>query len=108
MTGLLFLPFMFLSPLLSFIPAVATDPILVLAGIFMTQPLGDIDWKNFEEAIPAFLSVILIPLTFSITQGVIWGFLTYKITKLLLGKAKQVHWMLYVIDGFAVLSLVLT
>lgn len=105
-TGLLFLPFMFLSPFLSFVPAVATAPVLVLVGVFMTQPLMDIDWKNFEEAIPAFLSFILIPLTFSITQGVIWGFLTYTIIKLFLGKAKEVHWMLYIIDAFAILSLV--
>jgi len=107
-TGFLFFPFMFLSPLLSFVPAVATAPVLVLVGVFMTQPLMDIDWKNFEEAIPAFLSFILIPLTFSITQGVIWGFLTYTIIKLFLGKAKEVHGILYVIDAFAILSLVLT
>lgn len=105
-TGLLFLPFMFLSPLLSFVPAVATAPVLVLVGVFMTQPLMEINWKNFEEAIPAFLSFILIPLTFSITQGVIWGFLTYTIIKLFLGKAKEVHWMLYIIDVFAILSLI--
>ncbi|MFH1081588.1 MAG: NCS2 family permease [Pseudomonadota bacterium] len=104
-TGLLFLPFMFLSPFLSFIPAVATAPVLVLVGVFMTQPLMDINWKNFEEAIPAFLSFVLTPLTFSITQGVIWGFLTYTITKIFLGKAKEVHWMLYVIDVFAIISL---
>ena len=105
-TGLLFLPFMFLSPLLSFVPAVATAPVLVLVGVFMTQPLMEINWKNFEEAIPAFLSFILIPLTFSITQGVIWGFLTYTIIKLFLGKAKEVHWMLYIVDVFAILSLI--
>ena len=104
--GLLFLPFMFLSPLLSFIPAVATAPILVLVGVFMTQPLMKIDWKNFEEAIPAFLAVILVPLTYSITQGIIWGFLTYTIIKLFLGKGREVHWMLYIIDVFAILSLV--
>ena len=104
--GLLFLPFMFLSPLLSFVPSVATAPILVLVGIFMIQPLKSIDWKNYEDAIPAFLSFLLIPLTFSITQGVIWGFLTYTVIKLFLGKGKQVHWMLYIIDALAIFSLV--
>lgn len=104
--GLLFLPFMFLSPLLSFIPPIATAHVLVLVGVFMTQPLMKIDWKNFEEAIPAFLAVILVPLTYSITQGIIWGFLTYTIIKLFLGKGKEVHWMLYIIDAFAILSLV--
>jgi AGZA family xanthine/uracil permease-like MFS transporter len=106
-TGLLFLPFMFLSPLLAFVPAIATAPVLVLVGVFMTFPLTLLDWKNFEEAIPAFIAIILIPLTYSITQGIIWGFLTYTLIKLLMGKAKEIHWMLYIVDLFAVLSLIL-
>ncbi len=104
--GLLFLPFMFLSPLLSFIPAMATAPVLVLVGVFMTQPLMKINWKDFEEAIPSFLAVILIPLTYSITQGIIWGFLMHTIIKVFLGKGREIHWMLYIIDVFAILSLV--
>ena len=106
-TGLLFLPFMFLAPLLSFIPEVATAPVLVLVGVFMAQPLMDINWKELEDAIPAFLAVILIPLTYSITQGVIWSFLIYTFIKLLRGKWREVHWMLYIIDGFAIMSLCL-
>lgn len=104
-TGLLFLPFMFLSPLLSFVPAVATAPVLVLVGIYMTEPLMDINWRDFEEAIPAFMSFVLIPLTFSITEGVVWGFLTYTLIKICLGKARDVHWMVYITDLFAILSL---
>ncbi len=106
-TGLLFLPMMFLSPLLSFIPAVATAPALVLVGVFMAHPLKAIDWKNLEDGIPAFLAVVLIPLTYSITQGIVWSILVYTFIKLLLGKGKDVHWMLYVIDMFAVLTLLL-
>jgi len=106
-TGLLFIPFMFLSPLLAFVPSVATAPILVLVGVFMTFPLTLLDWKNFEEAVPAFVAIILIPLTYSITQGIIWGFLTYTLVKLLLGKGREIHWMLYIVDLFAILSLVL-
>lgn len=105
--GLLFIPFMFLSPLLSFIPAVATAPVLVLVGVFMMRPVVDLDWKNMEEAIPAFLALVLIPLTYSITQGIIWGFISYTIIKLLVGKGRDIHWMLYIIDAFAVLSLIL-
>ena len=104
-TGLLFLPFMFISPLLSFVPPVATAPVLVLAGMFMTQPLLRIDWENFEEAFPAFLTFILIPLTFNITQGVIWGFLAFTTVKIALGKGKEVHWMVYLIDVFIFLEL---
>ncbi len=106
-TGLLFLPFMFLSPVLSFIPAVATAPVLVIVGVFMMKPVTDLDWKKMDEAIPAFLALILVPLTYSITQGIIWGFLSYTIIKVLTGKAREIHWMLYIIDAFAILSLIL-
>ncbi|MFW6237348.1 MAG: NCS2 family permease [Desulfosudaceae bacterium] len=106
-SGLLFLPFMFLSPLLSFVPDVATAPVLVLVGVFMSQTLVNINWKQFEDAIPAFLAIILIPLTFSITQGVIWSFLAYTFLKLIMGKGREVHWMLYIIDIFAVIALML-
>ncbi len=106
-TGLLFLPFMFLSPLLSFIPAVATAPVLVLIGVFMMKPVAKLDWNQMDEAIPAFIAMILIPLTYSITQGIIWGFISYTVIKLLIGKGKDIHWMLYIIDAFAILSLAL-
>lgn len=104
--GVLFLPFMFLSPLLQFIPDVATAPVLVLVGIFMVKPLMKIDWGFFEESIPAFLALILIPLTYSITQGIVWAFLTYTIIKLFVGKAKEVPVALWIIDVFAIVSLV--
>ena len=104
--GLLFLPFMFLSPLLEFIPDVATAPVLVLVGIFMVKPLMKIDWGFFEESIPAFLALILIPLTYSITQGIVWGFLSYTIIKVFVGKAKEIPVTLWIIDVFAIVSLV--
>ncbi len=104
-SGLLFLPFMFLSPILSFVPAMATAPVLVLAGIFMMGSLADIDWNNFEEAIPAFLAFALIPLTFSITQGVTWSLLVYTVIKLFLGKAREIHKIVYFIDAFTLFSL---
>ena len=105
--GLLFLPFAFLSPLLAFIPAVATAPVLVLVGVFMVNPLMKISWNDFEEAIPAFLALILIPLTYSITQGIVWGFLGYTVIKVLRGKSSEVSGMLWIIDVFAVLALAL-
>lgn len=105
-TGLLFIPFMFLWPLLSVIPAAATSPILVLIGLFMLKPLLKIHWTDFEEAIPAFLALILIPLTYSITQGIVWGFLSYTIIKLARGKFREIHPALYVVDLFAILALV--
>ena len=104
--GLFFLPFMFFSPLLSFIPAVATAPILVLIGVFMVKPLMKIEWSFFEESIPAFLALILIPLTYSITQGIVWGFLSYTVIKVFVGKAKEVPVALWVINVLAIVSLI--
>ncbi len=105
-TGLLFFPFIFLSPLLSFIPVVATAPILVLIGLFMMRPINKIDWDNFEDSLPAFLSLILIPLTYSITQGIVWGFLSYTVLKIFRGKISEISITIYIIDAFAILSLI--
>lgn len=104
-TGLLFFPFMFFSPLLSFVPAVATAPVLVLIGLFMMRPINKIDWDKFEESIPAFLSLVLIPLTYSITQGIVWGFLSFTALKILRLKISEIPLTIYIIDVFAVLSL---
>lgn len=105
--GILFLPFIFFSPLLSIVPAIATAPALVLVGVFMIKPVLKIEWESFDNAIPAFLSIILIPLTFSITQGIIWGFLSWTFIKLLTGKKEDITLTLIIIDFFAVLALIL-
>jgi len=65
-----------------------------------------INWQQFDDAIPAFLALVLIPLTYSITQGIIWGFLSWTVIKLALGKTEEVTPMLLVIDLFAILALV--
>ena len=97
---------MFFSPLLSLVPEVATAPILVLIGLFMMKPVSKIEWNNYEESLPAFLALILIPLTYSITQGIVWGFLSYSVLKILRGKVTELPITLYIIDVFAILSLV--
>jgi AGZA family xanthine/uracil permease-like MFS transporter len=104
--AVLFLPFMFLSPLLSVIPAIATAPALILVGVFMMRPVARIGWTQLDEAIPAFLAMILIPFTYSITQGIIWGFLSWTVIKLATGKRQDVSPALLVIDAFAILALV--
>jgi adenine/guanine/hypoxanthine permease len=71
--GLFFLPFLFFAPLLSMFPVFTTAPILVIVGLFMLGPITRIEWDKFEIALPCFLAMILIPLTFSITQGMIAG-----------------------------------
>ena len=104
--GLLFIPFMFLSPLLSIVPMIATAPALILVGVFMLKPVLKINWSNMDDAIPAFLAMVMIPFTFSITQGIIWGFLSWTFIKLAMGKYKEISIALIVIDIFAILLLI--
>ncbi len=106
-SGLLFLPFMFISPLLSIVPEIATAPALILVGIFMMKPVLKINWSKFDDAVPAFLALILIPFTYSITQGIVWGFISWTLLKLVTGKKEEVSPMLLVIDVFAVLALLI-
>jgi AGZA family xanthine/uracil permease-like MFS transporter len=105
--ALLFLPFLFLSPILSAIPAIATAPALVLVGVFMLRPVSRIQWQQQDEAIPAFLALVLIPFTFSITQGIIWGFFAWTLIKAGSGRYKEITVPLLVIDALALLSLLL-
>jgi AGZA family xanthine/uracil permease-like MFS transporter len=105
--GLLFLPFLFLAPLLSAVPSIATAPALVLVGVFMIRPVVKINWMQLDEAVPAFIAMVLIPFTYSITQGITWGFLTWTLLKLLAGKGAKISPALWVIDVFAILALVL-
>lgn len=104
--GLLFVPFMFFSPLLSMIPSVATAPVLVIVGVFMMKPVMNIRWDKLDDAIPCFLAMILIPLTYSITQGIIWGLLTWTFIKLIIGKYNELSITLFIIDVLAVLLLI--
>ncbi len=103
----LFLPFLFLAPLLSVIPAIATSPSLVLVGVFMMPPVMKINWNQLDDAIPAFLAMVLIPFTYSITQGIIWGFLSFTAIKLLAGKRSEITPALLVIDVFVIVAMLL-
>jgi AGZA family xanthine/uracil permease-like MFS transporter len=105
--ALLFLPFLFLSPMLTMVPAIATAPALVLVGVFMVKPVTQIRWTQWDEAIPAFLAMVLIPFTYSITHGIIWGFLSWTVLKVVTGKHREVPPALWVIDLFALTALLL-
>jgi AGZA family xanthine/uracil permease-like MFS transporter len=105
--AVLFLPFLFLAPLLSVVPAIATAPALVLVGIFMVGPVVKVNWMQLDDAIPAFLAMVLIPFSYSITQGIIWGFLSWTALKLATGKTKEITLALLVIDFFCILALVM-
>jgi AGZA family xanthine/uracil permease-like MFS transporter len=96
-TGILFLLSIFLAPLVSVIPSEAAVPALVLVGFLMMQQVKGISWDDSEIAIPAFLTIILMPFTYSISVGIGAGFLAYVLIKAVKGKAAQVHPLLWIV-----------
>jgi AGZA family xanthine/uracil permease-like MFS transporter len=97
MTGALFLLAMFFSPIAGVIPPEATAPALVIVGYFMMSTAAEIDWKDPGIGIPVLLTVIVMPFTYSITNGVGAGFLAYVAIAVLRGKGREVHPLLYVV-----------
>jgi len=101
-TGVLFLFSIFLAPLVSVIPSEAAVPALVLVGFLMMQQVTGISWDDVDIAIPAFLTIILMPFTYSISVGIGAGFLSYVLIKVVKGKAAQVHPLLWVVAALFV------
>jgi AGZA family xanthine/uracil permease-like MFS transporter len=101
-TGLLFLIALFAAPLVQAIPAAATAPALILVGAMMMAPLAEADWEDPLVAIPAFLTLTLIPLTFSIANGLAVGLIAYAVLKLVRGQARAGDWLLYVLAALFV------
>ncbi len=95
--GILFLLALFVSPLFLMIPGAATAPVLVIVGLFMISPIKDINFDDYTEAIPAFLTIIMMPLAYSIAEGIMFGMLSFIILKVLTGKAKEVHPVTYIV-----------
>jgi len=98
-TGVLFLAAMFFSPVAGVIPPEATAPALVLVGYFMMTMVKDIDWADPGIGIPALLTVVMMPFTYSITNGVGAGFVSYVVIAVLRGRWRDVHPLLYVVAG---------
>ncbi|NYF97840.1 NCS2 family permease [Janibacter cremeus] len=102
-TGILFLLATFLSPLVSIVPYEAATPALVLVGFLMMQQVKEIDWDDLEIAIPAFLTIILMPFTYSITAGIGAGFVTYVFIKIVRGKFSAIHPLMWLVGVLFVL-----
>ncbi|MFD3436281.1 NCS2 family permease [Streptomyces sp. NPDC058685] len=94
-TGALFGLALFLTPLLTVVPAQAAAPALVAVGFLLMAQVRHIDWERYEIAIPAFLTIAVMPFTYSITNGIGAGFIAYVVIKAVLGKAREVHWLLW-------------
>ena len=95
-TGVAFLLATFLSPLVAIVPYEAATPALVIVGFLMMMQVAGISWKNYEIAIPAFLTIILMPFTYSITVGIGAGFISFVIIKIAVGKIKEIHPLMWV------------
>ncbi len=105
-TGLLFFLALFIAPLAGLIPPAATAPALVIVGVLMVGAVVKIDFEDFTEAFPAFLTIIIMPLAFSIADGIAVGFIAYPIVKLIAGKSKEVHWLVYILAAVSVVHFI--
>jgi AGZA family xanthine/uracil permease-like MFS transporter len=84
------------------VPLYATSPVLLLVGASMFRSVNQIDFGKIEEGLPAFLTIILIPLTFSITQGILWGFISHVGLYLIVGRRKEIHPVMYALALIAI------
>jgi AGZA family xanthine/uracil permease-like MFS transporter len=98
-TGLLFIVALFVAPVVGAIPAAATAPALIIVGSLMVGVVAEIPWQDPEVAVPAFLTMMAIPLTFSIANGLAFGFTAYTLMKIARGKFRQVNWFVYALTA---------
>ena len=102
-TGLLFFLAMFVAPYVGAIPSFATSPALIIVGGLMLGGVGTIEWDEPTIAIPAFLTLVTIPLTYSIADGLSFGLTSYAALQLLTGRANRKDWMLYLLAALFML-----
>src|SRR6476661_5439238 len=107
-TGVMFLFATFLAPLVKVVPYEAATPALVVVGFLMMQQVRGIDWEDLEIAIPAFLTIVLMPFTYSITAGIGAGFVVYTVIKAVRGKSSQIHPLLWTVSALFVLYFAIT
>ncbi|MGV0374363.1 MFS transporter [Corynebacterium hadale] len=101
-TGVLFLAAMFFTPLYEMVPIEAAAPVLVVVGALMMMQVGSIDWTRFDVAFPAFLTIVVMPLTYSIANGIGVGFIAFTVMAVFTGKHKQIHWIMWLISALFV------
>jgi len=106
MVAFLFFAAMFCSPLAAAIPGYATAPALILVGALMTQSIANVDWADFSEAVPAFITMIATPLTFSIATGLSLGLIAFTIVKVAIGKFSQIGVLVWVLTVLFILRYV--
>lgn len=106
-TAILFLIALLFSPIFIAIPSFATAPALIIVGLFMIENVVKIEFSDYTEGLPAFITIIMMPFAYSIADGLIFGFLSYVFLKLLTGKAKQVSFVMYILAILFIIKLIL-
>ncbi|OYO11677.1 permease [Enemella evansiae] len=102
-TGIAFLASVFLAPIVDVVPSEAATPVLVFVGFLMMAQVGGVEWDDVEQGLPAFLTLALMPFTYSISIGIGAGFITFVLLKVARGKARQVHPLMYLVAALFVI-----
>jgi AGZA family xanthine/uracil permease-like MFS transporter len=102
--AIFFILALFLFPIFNMIPGVATAPVLVIVGLFMISPIQNVNLENYADAIPVFLTIIIMPLSLSISEGIIIGMLSYVLLLVLTGRWRQVSLLMYILSAIFLLK----
>ena len=102
-TSLLFLVSILLAPVAGIVPGAATAPALIIVGVYMIAGAAKINWSDFEEALPCFLTIAMMPFAYSISDGIGFGFISYTVIKVFRGKAKEVPALIYILSALFIL-----
>lgn len=105
-TGVMFLLALFFAPLFTLVPSAATAPALIIVGLFMMSSIGKIDFSDYTEAIPAFLTIIMMPFAYSIAEGIVAGMISYVLLKAITGRIKEISGTMWVLAGLFILRFI--
>ncbi|MDD4320987.1 MAG: solute carrier family 23 protein, partial [Acidaminococcaceae bacterium] len=97
---------LFFAPLFTLVPSAATAPALVIVGLFMMSPITKINFNDYTEAIPAFLTIVMMPFAYSIAEGIVFGMVSYVILKAISGKSKDVSLVMWILSVLFVLRFI--
>jgi len=106
-TGILFLVAIFLAPLAGIVPSAATAPALIVVGVLMMGSIKEIDFSEMSEAVPAFLTMVMMPLTYSIATGIGLGMISYTLIKIFTGKIKDISILTVIVSILFVIKFIL-
>jgi AGZA family xanthine/uracil permease-like MFS transporter len=97
---------LFFAPLFTLVPSAATAPALVIVGLFMMSPITKINFNDYTEAIPAFLTIVMMPFAYSIAEGIVFGMVSYVILKAISGKFKDISLVMWILSVLFVLRFI--